>query len=571
MLITTDYSRAWAPNAVRTVALVVPGAIAIFLSDGVAGYLVPLIHVAQAVVLLALRPLWQPAESRIWNSFLGLIVSAVATNLVFTLARFHENNRPLGALGGFLGVVALLFSVVGGILVVGPFFRVPSLVVPSWVLLVGFVAAGGVFQWIQPATSAAALPIAIKWVAIGAAVLVSLGGCCLARGLIALHRTAEQWIFASATVFSLGIVWIVAAHDHVPTSIGLMSGPPCIATGLLVVAALSPRSSLVGVPVKGLSLQPSRAVVAAALTVLGASAALLLGVKIGWSDSATIAVCLLAVGQSAVLVWTYCARRDHSWTDAAHPTREFRNELRTAVVKDQLEAFYQPIFRAGDRAPVGYECLVRWNHPRYGLLTAIEFLQMADLDNILDDIDLIMMRLTLDVLDDLLATLEGDEPFVSLNVPPRRLEQEGFAAKMFDELSRRGRDGTGLVLELTEHDAVECWDRLIANVDALQVMGIGIAVDDFGAGSANFTSLLRFDPDIVKLDRSLIEAAAQSERGRRLLRSAILAADSVGARIVAEGIEDVTTIAELHRLGVHFVQGYALGNPRSLTEILPVS
>lgn len=571
MRITTDFSRALAPSAPLIVALVVPGAIAISLPDDVAGYLLPLIHIAHAVVLVALRSSWEPAASRIWKSFLGLIGSAAATNMVFTLARFNNNNRPLGAIGATLGVTGLLFAVLGGILVCRPFFRVPSLVGSSRIFLVGFVISGVVFQWIQPATSAAALPIGIKWAALGGAALVILGGVVFARGLIDLRRTAELWVLASATVFSLGIVWIVVAHTEVPTSIGVMSGPSAIATGLLVVAALSTRSSVIGQPVKGLSLQPSRAVIGAALTVLGASAALLLGVKIGWSNSTTIAVCLLAVGQSTLLVWIYSSPRDHSWTDAAHPTREFRNELRTAIFKDQLEAFYQPIFRAGDRAPVGYECLVRWNHPRYGLLPATEFLHMADLDNILDDIDLIMMRLTLDVLDELLASLQGDEPFVSLNVPPRRLEQAGFADEMFDELSRRGRDGTGLVLELTEHSAVSCWDKLIVNVDALQVMGIGIAIDDFGAGSANFTSLLRFDPDIVKLDRSLIEASTQSDRGRRLLRSAITAADSVGARIIAEGIEDVSTIAELHRMGVHFVQGYALGNPRSLGETLPVS
>jgi EAL domain-containing protein (putative c-di-GMP-specific phosphodiesterase class I) len=99
-------------------------------------------------------------------------------------------------------------------------------------------------------------------------------------------------------------------------------------------------------------------------------------------------------------------------------------------------------------------------------------------------------------------------------------------------------------------------------------MGVTIAVDDFGSGNANYSALLKFEPDIVKLDHSIVEAARRSDRGRRLLSSAISAAQSVGALIIAEGVVDETTSFEMQRLGVHYVQGNRLALPLRIGEIL---
>jgi EAL domain-containing protein (putative c-di-GMP-specific phosphodiesterase class I) len=191
-------------------------------------------------------------------------------------------------------------------------------------------------------------------------------------------------------------------------------------------------------------------------------------------------------------------------------------------------------------------------------------------EDLLDAIDRRMMNLTLDVLDELLGGLAVDHPFVGINVNPRRFESPTFVTEMREALDRRGRSGTGLVLELTESAAVSDWPQLVDNVTELQALGVGIAIDDFGTGHANYRILLKLEPNIIKLDKLIAEAMMHGDRGRVLLRSAVLAASTVGAKVVLEGVEDLAFVDELSRLGADYMQGHALGFAMSVDEILRV-
>jgi EAL domain-containing protein (putative c-di-GMP-specific phosphodiesterase class I) len=124
-----------------------------------------------------------------------------------------------------------------------------------------------------------------------------------------------------------------------------------------------------------------------------------------------------------------------------------------------------------------------------------------------------------------------------------------------------------LVVELTEHASISDWDQFAQNVAALQAIGIAVAVDDFGVGHANYSLLLRCDPDIVKLDRILTATFMTSARGRAIARSAFDAAAAVGARVIVEGVEDLAAASELIALGADYFQGYALGRAQSFATL----
>ena len=170
----------------------------------------------------------------------------------------------------------------------------------------------------------------------------------------------------------------------------------------------------------------------------------------------------------------------------------------------------------------------------------------------------------------LLATSSVDHPFVTVNVEPTRMQESGFADRVLTTLRDLNLDPNGLIIELTETAAVTDWDEIMRNVAVFKDAGIGLAIDDFGAGHANFGLLVSLDPDLVKLDRTLVEAAMTSTRGRAVARMAADAARSAGARVVAEGISESAWGTELHDLGFDLLQGYAFGRPQALDSILSV-
>jgi EAL domain-containing protein (putative c-di-GMP-specific phosphodiesterase class I) len=551
--------------------LVVPAIVGYLSPDVIAGKLIPVVLIGQVAALFIARraqPTARATEISALRSWFTLAVGLTAiANVLFSVACAGGDNQTLEYVALGVGVAANTCAIVGGVGVFQPFVRIPGMALSGITSATGFIAISAAFVWVLPKTTADAVPFAVQLLAWMGVVLLIVGGVPFAYRLYLLGRPAEIWIQVAGTCSALGVLGQI--HAQYPVSIGVVEAPPTVACGLVVVALCSRGSEQFGRAVRDLSPQKSRHIMVLTLTVLLAGSSMILAAKIGLSTNVAALVTGVAVVQT-VIVALLMTRRTASATTGHPATKALGRELRTAVVEGQIEPFYQPIFRAGDLRPAGYECLMRWYHPRLGLLTALEFVQAADDDDLLDDIDRIMWKRTLESLDQLLASLHADLPFISLNVPPRRLEQKGFANEIFEELARRGRDGTGIVLELTEHQKVTCWDQLITNVDALQAMGIGIAVDDFGTGSANYSTLLRIDPDIVKLDQSFMSVSPLSDRGRRLVKSAILAADSVGAQIIAEGVQDAEVATELQRLGVHLVQGFGLGNPASLAQTLAV-
>jgi diguanylate cyclase len=239
--------------------------------------------------------------------------------------------------------------------------------------------------------------------------------------------------------------------------------------------------------------------------------------------------------------------------------RRLRGELRSAVSRDELAAHFQPIIRTSDRAVAGYETLARWDHPRLGLITAHRFIGIAASEGFLAGIDHMMIRMAAEALPALFATTDVEAPFLTVNVEPKRMQQAGFAARILDDLRVRNLDPRGLIIEMTETSAVEDWDELHRNVQLFQASGIGLAIDDFGAGHSNFGLLVELAPNLVKLDQSLIEAALSSPLGRSVVRNAVFAARSCGAQIVAEGVSDADWCMPLAELGFDHLQGYAFG------------
>jgi EAL domain-containing protein (putative c-di-GMP-specific phosphodiesterase class I) len=348
--------------------------------------------------------------------------------------------------------------------------------------------------------------------------------------------------------------------------------PTLMATGLVAAAALHPAMARLGEPLTEFSDRPLSVVSPVMLLSVFVIDAAVLGLaQEPWPMSRLAVVMAVVVVLQLVLivwlsgsVWTGLATR---WS---RPNRRLRRELRTAVSRGELRAHFQPILRAGDLAVAGYETLARWPHPSLGMMSAHNFISVASNEGFLASIDHMMIRHAVEALPTLLATSAVDHPFVTVNVEPIRMQELGFADRVLTTLRELNLDPKGLIIELTETAAVTDWDEIMRNVTVFQDAGIGLAIDDFGVGHANFGLLVSLDPDLVKLDRTLVEAAMTSARGRAVVRMAADAARSAGARVVAEGISEYAWGTELHDLGFDLLQGYAFGRPQALDSILSV-
>ncbi len=264
-------------------------------------------------------------------------------------------------------------------------------------------------------------------------------------------------------------------------------------------------------------------------------------------------------------------RLSHRHRSGRHPSVASANELAsslpTALTENQFTLHYQPIVRLGDGAVVGAEALLRWTHPVMGSIPPATFIPVAERIGLLDEVGDWVIGRAFSEGEQLLERLCVDEPYISINVAPSQIERPGFVASVRTHLDRLGVAPDGYVFELTEQGMVADRERAIATITELQELGVLVAMDDIGAGNASLISLSNLDLDIVKLDRALV-AGLDTSRGYRILRTAVDLLRDLGVVVIAEGIEQPGVAGMLTRLGVHYGQGFGLGRPEPLAQLV---
>jgi diguanylate cyclase (GGDEF)-like protein len=242
-------------------------------------------------------------------------------------------------------------------------------------------------------------------------------------------------------------------------------------------------------------------------------------------------------------------------------------ELRVAIERQQLELHYQPQVDLGSGEVIAVEALVRWHHPRLGYVPPLEFIPLAE------DADL-MDPLTLLVLDQALAQCaawraDKRSVTVAINISTTNLLNTKFCREVEKLLDQHKLLPDCLVLEITETTAMEEIDQCRKAIQELRNLGVGVSVDDFGAGFTSLAYLSSLAVNELKLDRSFINglSAAEGTRDLALIRSTISLAHALGLRVVAEGVEDETSLELLSSFGCDVVQGYLISKPKPAEEL----
>ncbi|WP_433613047.1 putative bifunctional diguanylate cyclase/phosphodiesterase [Dactylosporangium sp. CA-139114] len=246
---------------------------------------------------------------------------------------------------------------------------------------------------------------------------------------------------------------------------------------------------------------------------------------------------------------------------AAGPLAE---QLREAVGKGELRLLYQPIVALPDGDLVGVEALVRWAHPERGTLEPDAFVPLAERIGVIGDLG----RWVLLEASTRAALWQRRLPALQLNVnvSPRQLDDDGFAAQVLAILERTGFFPGNLVLEVTE-GAVIGERASVAQLAVLSNAGIRIALDDFGTGYSSLRYLARLPVDVLKLDRGFVAELDGTSRGGAVAQAVLRLGQILHLDTVAEGVESEAQARELTLLGCHKAQGFHFARPLTATEL----
>lgn len=260
---------------------------------------------------------------------------------------------------------------------------------------------------------------------------------------------------------------------------------------------------------------------------------------------------------------------EHGLSAASHDRLTLEDDLHWAWEHDQFVLHYQPIIGTDGSVVgaealarndvVGVEALARWPHMERGLLQPADFIPMAERTGRILSLD--RWAITTAVKQGVTWRQSGWRGWVSVNLSARSLQDPELPAYIERTLEAHGLAGHHFVVEITESAAMRDPAQTARVLEALRQLGVLIALDDFGVGHSSLAYLKLFPVDLLKLDRCFISGIGKDVREEQLIEIMISLAHRIGAKVVAEGVEQAEQMAWLHRAGCDYVQGYFIGRP----------
>lgn len=241
-----------------------------------------------------------------------------------------------------------------------------------------------------------------------------------------------------------------------------------------------------------------------------------------------------------------------------------RQELRRAVEEGQLALHFQPVVDLQTRSTVGVEALLRWDHPRRGLLSASEFIEFAEGVGMLAPIGDWAMDEAFRQFSRWRRNFPSSPDFfVGLNVSTPECRQPGFVDRVRELLEAHGVEPGQVQLEVDE----ETLDQAGTQLAQLERMGVSVVVDDFGTGYVSVGQLARLEVDGLKVDGSFVSRMEEDERDRATVDAIVRLGRALGLRVTAEGIEREAQLTRLRELGCDLGQGSFFADPYPATAL----
>lgn len=240
---------------------------------------------------------------------------------------------------------------------------------------------------------------------------------------------------------------------------------------------------------------------------------------------------------------------------------QLETDLRKSIENKELRIHYQPIIDIARDALVGFEALVRWQHPKHGLMFPDDFIPLAEETGFVRELDRWVLDNATSQLQDWRGSIEeANELQLSLNLSGLHFESMEILSHIGNLLS--GNDLSGHIkLELTESILMQNSGRSLEMFNILHARGLGISIDDFGVGYSSLSRIKRLPIDSLKIDRSFVQHMQHDQASLDIIRAIIDLAYNLKMEVVAEGVETPQQYKLLKRLGCHYAQGYYLSRP----------
>jgi diguanylate cyclase len=243
---------------------------------------------------------------------------------------------------------------------------------------------------------------------------------------------------------------------------------------------------------------------------------------------------------------------------AALQRNKLMQELELALELEQFAVYYQPIVRLDDLSIAGFEALVRWNHPKRGLVGPSDFVPLMEESGMIHRLGNWVLRSACAAIRRLNERPQAGDLtlFVCVNLSGRELESPELVGRLGDALAESRVPSGALRVEITESALVGSLDFAVRVIGLCRELGVQVAVDDFGTGYSSLNYLRHFAVDTLKIDRSFVRPVHTEEDNRKILRTIRDLAFALDMNIVTEGIEDLGQLRMVKELGLELAQGH---------------
>ena len=241
------------------------------------------------------------------------------------------------------------------------------------------------------------------------------------------------------------------------------------------------------------------------------------------------------------------------------------SDLRGAVERNEMMLYYQPQQDLKTGELIGMEALVRWQHPKQGMMNPLEFISLAEETGQILELGEWVMRTACAQLK---TWIDAGYPQirVAVNLAARQLDNGDIVERVAATLMETGLHPELLELEITESTIMENAEKVITTLDRLKTMGVQLAVDDFGTGYSSLSYLKRFPIDLLKIDRAFVSDISSNKVDADIVTTIITLAHSLNVKVIAEGVETEEQKALLKQEGCDLLQGYLYGKPMPAEE-----
>lgn len=268
-------------------------------------------------------------------------------------------------------------------------------------------------------------------------------------------------------------------------------------------------------------------------------------------DADTAMYCAKSLGRGRYVVFD---SKMHAQARARH---ELESQLRQAIERSEFQVHYQPIVALPTERIIGFEALLRWEHPSQGLIPPSVFIPVAEETGLIIPIGRFVLRQACQQLAQWQQTFATNPPLtVAVNLSAKEFAQLDLLDQIKHVLAEAHLAPHSLLLEITESMILEDDQAIRGTLSQLRELGVRVEIDDFGTGYSSLGYLTRFPVDTIKIDRSFISRMGSKGDGSHITRSILSLAHELGLEVVAEGVETMAQVSQLKGWQCEYAQGY---------------